>query len=164
MDASYITPFIASIQNVFGTMLQLPVQCREPAIKAEDTPSFDVSGIIGLSGEVAGSVVLSLPMETAERLVALFTGMECKADDPDFPDAIGELLNMVAGNAKAGFGDRKVSLSCPNVVIGADHHVARLTDVPCILIPCDTDCGEISLEISIQDRKAMADALDAEAA
>ncbi|MEL6741413.1 MAG: hypothetical protein AAFP26_12220 [Planctomycetota bacterium] len=29
MDAAYITPFVASIQNVFGTMLQLPVEVGE---------------------------------------------------------------------------------------------------------------------------------------
>ncbi|MCK4873315.1 MAG: chemotaxis protein CheX [Phycisphaerales bacterium] len=164
MDACYITPFITSIQNVFGTMLQLSVQRRDPSIKSDDAPSYDVSGIISLSGDVDGSTVLSMPMETALRVVSLFTGTECEADNPDFPDAIGELLNMITGNAKAGFEGRKVTLSCPNVIIGKNHHVARLSDVPSILIPFETDCGEINLEISIQDRKAMGGTVVAQAA
>jgi chemotaxis protein CheX len=159
MDASYITPFIASIQNVFSTMLQLPVTIGSPSIKNAPAPSYDVSGIIGMSGDVAGSVVLSFPQKTALRLVALFTGTEMKPDNPDFPDAVGELTNMVSGNAKGMFsGKRKVTISCPSVVIGPNHTVARPKDVPCIVIPCSTDCGDFVVEVAIQDRASAAPA------
>lgn len=154
MDASYIKPFIASIQNVFSTMLQLPVTVQAPKLKDGDATTFDVSGIIGMSGDAVGSVVLSFPRETAERVVALFSGTQLSADSADFADAIGELVNMVAGGAKALFGGKKVSISCPSVVIGQGHKLARQTDVPCVCIPCSTDCGDLNIEIAIQDRQA----------
>ncbi len=154
MDPAFITPFIASIQNVFSTMLQLPVRIGDPAIKETPNTTFDVSGIIGMSGEVAGSVVLSFPKASAERIVSLFTGSTLTADNPDFADAIGELTNMISGNAKGMFGKRKVSISCPSVIIGANHSVARPKDVPCVAIPCDTDCGNLVIEVAIQDRSA----------
>lgn len=152
MDPNYITPFIASVQNVFSTMLNLTVDVGEPHVKVEPTPSFDVSGIIGMSGDVAGSVVLSFPMETAARIVSIFAGQPLTAKDADFPDAVGELVNMISGGAKASFQGKKASISCPNVVIGAGHTVARLKDVPCIVIPCSTDCGQMVIEISVQER------------
>ena len=156
MDPTFITPFIKSISNVFSTMLQLPVQVGEPTIKNDDTASFDVSGIIGMSGEVVGSVVLSFPTEAAERIVSLFTGEESNVDAEDFSDAVGELVNMIAGGAKGMFTGREVSISCPNVVIGANHKVSRPSEVPCVVIPCETDCGELVVEIAVQDRKAQA--------
>ena len=158
MDAKYITPFIKSIQNVFSTMLQLQVNVLEPKIKAEATCTYDVTGIIGLSGDVVGSVVLSFPTGTAERVVSLFTGMELNADSDDFSDAIGELVNMVSGNAKGMFENRDVSISCPSVVLGVGHKIASPKDVPCIVIPCDTDCGEFVIEIMIDDRVSKTDA------
>ena len=155
MDPSLITPFIASIQNVFSTMLQLPVTIKEPHLKRESGTTFDVSGIIGMSGDVVGSVVLSFPKQTAVRLVALFTGTDMTADSPDFPDAIGELSNMVSGNAKGMFsGKRKVQISCPSVVIGSGHTVTRPRDIPCVAIPCSCDCGDFTVEICVQDRSA----------
>lgn len=154
MDASYISPFIQSIQNVFATMLQLPVQVGEPRVKSSKDASFDISGIIGMSGDLVGSVVLSFPTATAERVVALFTGREMKADSPDFPDAVGELVNMITGGAKVRFENRKVSISCPSVVVGSNHVVAPMKDAPCIVIPCNTDCGELVIEVTMQDRKA----------
>jgi chemotaxis protein CheX len=151
MDASYIKPFVASIQNVFSTMLQLPVTVNAPRLKEGTTATYDVSGIIGMSGDVVGSVALSFPSETAERVVALFCGSKLEASSPDFADAVGELVNMVSGGAKAMFTGKKVSISCPSVVIGKAHQIARPTDTPCVVIPCSTDCGELVIEIAIQD-------------
>jgi len=151
MDASYITPFMTSIQNVFSTMFQLPVEIGEPRIKTESKTTHDVSGIIGVSGEMIGTIVLSMPSDTAESIVALFTGMEMTTESDDFADAIGELVNMISGNAKAEFQRKGVSISCPSVVIGAGHRVASNSGTPCVMIPCTTDCGEVVLEISLKE-------------
>ena len=83
MDPTYITPFIVSVQNVFSTMLNLPVQVKEPRIKTGAESGADVSSIIGMSGDVVGSVILSFPTETARRIVSLFSGTEVAADSPD---------------------------------------------------------------------------------
>ncbi|RMH30124.1 MAG: chemotaxis protein CheX [Planctomycetota bacterium] len=154
MDPNLITPFMQSVQNVFSTMLQLPVEIGEPAVKADAATTYDVSGIIGMSGDVVGAVVLSFPKETAERIVALFTGQDTSPEDEDFADAIGELVNMVAGGAKGMFQKRQASISCPSVVIGKSHIVSRPKGVPCISIPCETDCGSLCIEVGIRDAAA----------
>lgn len=152
MDPNFIKPFVASIQNVFGTMLQLPVTVGEPRIKSGSAPEHDISGIIGMSGDVTGNVVLSLKLDAAVSIVALFCGQKLEPTSADFADAVGELVNMVSGNAKAMFKDRKVQISCPSVVIGGNHQIARPSDVPCVVIPCHTDCGEVTIEIAIRER------------
>lgn len=151
MSSEYIMPFVESVGNVFETMLQLPVTNGTPAIKPHDTPAADVSGIIGLTGDVDGTIVLGFPTATAERAVAVFTGMEIASDHEDFADAIGELVNMVSGNAKAKFTGKKAAISCPSVVIGAGHSVFGRKDVKCIRIPCECDLGEFYVDIAIRD-------------
>ncbi len=154
MDASMITPFINSIQNVFSTMFQLPVEIGEPRIKADRKASHDVTGISGVSGEMTGTIVLSMPQDAASSIVTLFTGMEFDTDSADFADAVGELVNMISGNAKAEFQRKGVSISCPSVVIGADHTIAVQSGTPCVLIPCSTDCGEVVLEVALREAEA----------
>jgi chemotaxis protein CheX len=151
MDSSYITPFMTSIQNVFSTMFQLPVEIGEPSIKTDKTATHDVSGIIGVSGEMVGTIVLSMPKAAASSIVTLFTGMEMDTDSDDFADAIGELVNMISGNAKAEFQRKGVSISCPSVVVGSDHRVSSPSDTACVMIPCTTDCGEVVLEIALRE-------------
>ena len=151
MDQSLITPFIHSIQNVFTTMLQLPVEIGEPSLKRERTATHDVSGIIGVSGEMVGTIVLSMPIAAAESVVQLFTGETFETNSLDFADAVGELVNMVSGNAKAEFQRKGVSISCPSVVIGSNHVVSTQSGTPCVKIPCATDCGEVVLEVALRE-------------
>jgi chemotaxis protein CheX len=154
MDPQYITPFIKSTKNVFSTMLNMQVTINEPTVKIGSPATYDVSGIIGMSGDVVGSVVLSFPKETAERLVTAFCGMEFKSDSPDFADAIGELVNMVSGSAKGMFVDKDVSISCPSVVIGSGHQINTRSDTPCVSIPCSTPQGDLTIEVAIREAEA----------
>lgn len=149
MDPAYITPFVSSISNVFETMLQLPVSVGTPGIKSEATPTYDVSGIIGMTGDVEGTVVLSFPTATAERAVGLFTGMELAADHEDFADAIGELVNMVSGGAKAQFDGKEVGISTPTVIVGSGHNVYGRKSMTTIEIPCTCDIGQFNVEVSL---------------
>lgn len=158
MDPTFIKPFIASVQNVFTTMLQLPVKVGAPRIKDPGAGCSDVSGIIGMSGDVVGSVVLSFPSQTASRIVSLFTGTQMEPGTSDFSDAVGELVNIVSGGAKAMFTGKKVSISCPSVVCGPNHTVASQSDTPCIVIPCSTDCGDFVIELAIRERANVAGA------
>lgn len=150
MDSSYVTPFVKSVQNVFETMLQLPVQIGQPSLKKAGEASFDVSGIISMTGDVDGSVVLSFPTAVAERVVSLFTGSDMAHTHEDFADAVGELVNMVSGGAKAQFVGKRVTIGCPSVVIGPDHTVYGRKDVVCILLPCITDVGDFSVEVAFK--------------
>ena len=158
MDPTLISPFVKSVQNVFATMLQLPVEVEDPKIKDGKSTTYDVSAIIGMSGDCVGSVVLSFEQESALRIVALFTGAEASVDSSDFADAVGELVNMISGGAKAMFEGRKASISTPSVVLGANHVVSSQKDVPTIVLPCVTDCGRFAIEIAIQDQVESADA------
>jgi chemotaxis protein CheX len=150
VDATLIAPFISSVQHVFSTMFQLPVEVGTPSMKKGNACSHDVSGIIGMSGEFQGNVVLSMPSDTAIAVITLFTGEKYSTDSDDFADAVGEIINMICGNAKATFQRKNVSITCPSVVVGPNHRVTGQSDIPCVLIPCTTDCGELILEVAIR--------------
>ncbi len=150
MDHSYILPFIKSVSNVFETMLQTKVKISKPVLRQPNQPRFDVSGIIGMSGDVEGTIILSFPSPVAIACVAKFTGMEMATDDEDFADAIGELVNMVSGSAKAEFQGKKVAITCPSVVIGPNHVVFGNRDVVGINIPCETELGHFIVEIGLK--------------
>jgi chemotaxis protein CheX len=150
MDSTYITPLIDSAKNVFETMLQLSVEVGQPAVKESGQPSHDVSGIIGLSGDLEGAMALSFSTDTGERLISLFVGEHIDHSNEDFADAVGELINMISGGAKANFAGKSVNIACPTVIIGQDHKVFSRKDVTCISIPCNCDCGDFTVEFSIR--------------
>lgn len=151
MNSSYITPFIFSTKNVFQTMLGMTITFGKPELRSSiPTQAFDVSGLIGMSGDLVGSVMLNFPMESAKGIINQFTGLKIDPNSEDFGDAVGELVNMVSGSAKAQFEGKDVSISCPSVVVGQNHKIQQPTDSICITIPCESDCGRFAVEVCIK--------------
>jgi chemotaxis protein CheX len=149
INPKLIVPFVNAVRNVFSTMVKVPTEIERPIIKGAPGASYDVSSIIGFSGDVVGSVVVSFQLEAAKKLVAAFAQMELEVNTPDFADALGELANMIAGNAKKDLGCN-ANISTPSVIVGAGHHVARLSDVPTLVVPCKTPVGDFAVEVSIK--------------
>jgi chemotaxis protein CheX len=152
VDASLIMPFIQSAQNLFVTMLRMEVQVGKPTPVDPNNSSvqFDVSGIIGMSGDMEGSVILSFADTTAEQVVSQFTGMTMSRADEDFSDAVGELVNIIAGGAKSKFEGKNVNLTCPSVVIGNNHVVHGRKGMVGITIPCRCKLGNFNIDVMIK--------------
>ena len=149
MDVKYINPFLVAVQNVFDTMLSLPFKLGKAHIKDDPLPLYEVSGIIGLSGDVTGSVVISLSRQIACQLASALSGENLTELNDDCIDAIGEITNMIAGNAKKDFPGDHNSLSIPNVVIGR-HKVAYPKGTPIIALPCETSAGRLAIDIALK--------------
>ena len=149
MDVNYINPFLKAIDNIFETMIDVPFTLGQPSLKKNDIPSHEISGIIGITGEVIGCVVVSFPESVALQLASKLLQEKLTKVDEDCTDAIGEIANMVAGDAKKGFPKGNTSISVPTVIIG-QHRIAFPKGVPIISIPCGTEAGSFSIEVALK--------------
>jgi chemotaxis protein CheX len=70
--------------------------------------------------------------------------------DDDVLDAVGELANMVAGQAKAELEEYELNVSLPNVIIGEGHEICFPSDITTIAVPFDTDFGPLQLEVGLE--------------
>jgi chemotaxis protein CheX len=148
--------FADAVRSVSETMAGVPVQTGAPARKEPGGPRYDVSGVIGFAGEIAGSLVIRFPLPVAAGLVTgLAGGMTFAPESSDFADAVGELANMVAGAAKSRIG-KAASISVPVVIVGAGHAVPALSDVPVIVIPCTCQHGPFVLELNLKHQPSAA--------
>lgn len=146
MKPDHFTPFIKSVGTVFETMLNLQVSIDKPYCRSATAKGHDISAVIGLTGDVVGSVVLGFSNEAARSIVARLCQTE-DLSDAELYDAVGELVNMISGSAKAMMEGRRTSISCPSVITGPGHTIAGVNDRPVIVIPCSTECGSFSLEL-----------------
>ena len=154
IDPSYIKPFVVAAKNIFETMIEVPFSLGKPTLKkGSDVPPHEISSIIGVSGNVSGCVVISLTHDIAFYLVSALIGDEISELNDDCTDAIGEIANMIAGNAKTDFPTSDNSISVPSVVVGK-HKVSYPTGVPVITIPCILDKGEMFIEVALKVKAA----------
>jgi len=150
MNVAYINPFISATMNFFKTMLRVDAAPGKPGIKHEPYPPHDISAVIGLSGEAQGSVALSFPKIVALKIVSAMLGSEIKIVGPELTDGIGEVVNIIAGNAKGDLTAFKLSISLPNIIIGKDHVVVSPTGAPTIVVPFTSVFGNFSMEVSLK--------------
>ena len=148
MNAKYITPIIVSVQNVFATMIQLPVVSGKQCFKKEKRPTTEVISMITMSGPVSGFICLGI----SKRLAFLLSSklLECQVSEAngDCIDAIGEITNMIAGNAKSEFPDDGIIISVPKVVFGTAKEPYP-TAAPVISIPFETQGEVLLVDMSI---------------
>jgi chemotaxis protein CheX len=86
-------------------------------------------------------------------VASVFAGVDIGEGHPDFADAIGELANMVAGNAKKDLHGMKLGISLPSVVLGKEHVISQSRTAPRLVIPCDVDYGRFFVEVAMRVEK-----------
>src|SRR4051794_3696586 len=100
MGSPYVTIFVDATTSVFEMMLGTTLSPRDP-VTASGKPAHAISGVIGLSGDAKGLVVLSLCRDVALSATEALLGARPAEMDASVADTVGELTNMVAGAAKA---------------------------------------------------------------
>ena len=148
MHAKYIAPVIAAVQNVFATMIQLPVVPGKQFFKKDKRPTTEVISTITLSGPVAGFICLGLSRNLAFILASRLLDSQIGEASAECIDAIGELTNMIAGNAKSEVPDQRIAISVPEVVLDPSGAVFPL-NVPVISIPFQTQGEELLLDMGL---------------
>ncbi len=152
LNVDYINPFIEAVSNTFSTMAGLTIVRDKIFLKGEGEEGYGVSGIIGLGGEVSGSVVLNFPEAVAIAAVSKFVGEEFTTITSAVVDGVGELTNIVAGDAKNRLVQKgyKFDIGLPKIVTGRNYITAQQKGIPCIVIAFTSEIGRFSIEVSLK--------------
>lgn len=83
--------------------------------------------VIAIMGDIAWSIYLGFPRNTAEVLCEAFAGFEVPFESEDMGDAIGEVANILAGSIKSMLDKRGFSteISLPSVMRVDGLHVLK---------------------------------------
>jgi chemotaxis protein CheX len=150
MQVAHINPFLKSVANTFSTMLGAQTKRGELTLGDPRKRKFPISGIIGLSGEASGMVVINLSTEVAIKAASKMLMEEQTELNNDVLDAVGELANIIAGQAKADLAEYNLSVSLPNVVTGEGHEVRFPSNNPPLCVAFETDLGPLFLEVGFE--------------
>ena len=91
MDVKFINPFLEGTVEVLKTMAFVNPRPGKPYLKKGNLAKGDVSGIIGLTGAVKGSLALSFSSGSILKIVSNMLGEEMTSINGDIRDAVGGL-------------------------------------------------------------------------
>lgn len=149
MDNAFIDPIEESAVNVFETMLGCTPTRTDVTISDSFRNEFDVTGVIGLSGQASGTIIISLEEQVALSAAGAMLCMECSQLDEDVLDVVGELTNMIAGNAKARLEQYEMKLALPTVITGTEHVIRFTSKVRPAIVSFQCKWGKFSIEVAL---------------
>jgi chemotaxis protein CheX len=137
MDVKFINPFVMAAQTVFKTMLSIETNMGKPILKDVRATSGDVTGIMGLVGDRKGTIAISFREAGAIFVFKTLTGDECSKIGPEVVDSIGEVTNIISGQARKEFEKAGINLKAaiPMVVVGHNVELNFITKIPIISLP-----------------------------
>jgi len=154
----YIQPFIKVCEAVFRDFCHTEAKAGRVFFVSKDEyeSNWDISGIIGLSGEASGAVAISLRDTTSIEITGILTGTRHTQIDADVTDAIGELINIIVGNVKKEFEEElRIKISLPSIVKGRSHSIvwpSEKTRIICIPFTVFND-QEFCLSVAVDPSK-----------
>ena len=151
-DVALAKPFVQATINVLSSMTGLSPVPGKPYVKKTDKAQGDVSAIVGITGCKSGAVALSFSQSCAIALVKGLLGDAIEDIIADTRDAVGEITNMISGQARATLSEMGLPLqgSTPSIVFGANHSLSFPGQVTTVAIPFETDYGAFTLEFCFQ--------------
>ncbi|MEN0110055.1 MAG: chemotaxis protein CheX [Planctomycetota bacterium] len=150
MKVEHINPFLKAVTNTFTTMLAADATRGELQLGDAKVRHFPISGLIGLSGKAQGMVVINLSTEVALQAASAMLMEEMTEVNDDVLDAVGELANVVAGQAKTDLDEYELSVGLPNVITGEGHEIRFPSSAPPLVVPFKTDFGPLRLEVGFE--------------
>ena len=152
MDAELINPFINATKNVLKTMAFASCAPGKPYLKKDDIATGDVTGIIGITGDCNGTIAVTFDEGSILNIVSKMFEEKMETLNHDISDAVGELVNMISGQARRELGEtgRVFDAAIPSVISGKGHNISHYTEGPKIAIPFTTEGGKFTIEVCLE--------------
>jgi chemotaxis protein CheX len=144
-----VQAFQLATSTVFKTMLGMEITAGPVEHCDQMIARHEVSGIISLSGPVAGDIVVSFEERSAMLATGAMLGNEPTELDNDVVDAVGELTNMIVGSAKGRLELRNLQLALPTVVMGKGHRIGFKAGICPISLPFTCQWGTFCVELAL---------------
>ncbi|KAF5033564.1 Chemotaxis phosphatase CheX [anaerobic digester metagenome] len=145
-------PFVAATINVLSTMAGITPTAGPPYVKKNNVAKGDVSAVIGITGHKNGTISVTFTKKCAIALVKAMLGDDIQDIVQDIKDAVGEVTNMISGQARAGLAEMGMTFqgATPSVIMGDGHTISHITKAPIIAIPFGTPHGDFTVEFCFE--------------
>ena len=143
-------PFIQATIHVLSTMACITPVAGTPYIKNNDLAQGDVSAVVGITGYKSGTISVTFTKKCAIGVVRGMLGDDIQDVVQDTKDAVGEITNMISGQARSGLTEIGLNFqgSTPTVIMGDNHTISHITKSSVVAIPFTSNAGEFTVEFS----------------
>lgn len=130
LNADDLKLFVNSVRRYFSVTTPQEPQITSAFLGTSDIQGYDFNGVVSFSGSYNGHVMVSMPGKLLRELLVL--QHETDLSDANLLDAVGEIANTLAGNARKSLGP-ELQISVPVKLKGSSGIKARVRKHPYVI-------------------------------
>ena len=159
MKMELIQPFINAADAVLSQGLQGATRVDHLAMEEEGYRRKGVAGMISLSGDIEGRIILDLEAQTAVRVASHYAGAELPESDGLIKETIFELANQIVGNAVCALNDQGFKFRVhPPLLLSSEEGDKTSEDVEAQMMCFATTLGTVFMNVALRfNKNRMAD-------
>ena len=152
INVEYINPFLMAATNIIKDICQIDMQVGKPYVKQTAFADDSVIIMIGITGEMRGSVIIALTYNKALEIASnMMMGMPVTELDEMATSAISELGNMIMGNAATILSTKGVGIDITPPTLCRGNLTITQSYTKNICIPLSGDDITIELDVAVKD-------------
>ena len=152
INVEYINPFLMAATNIIKDICQIDMQVGKPYVKQTAFADDSVIIMIGITGEMRGSVIIALTYNKALEIASnMMMGMPVTELDEIATSAISELGNMIMGNAATILSTKGVRIDITPPTLCRGNLTITQSYTKNICIPLSGDDITIELDVAVKD-------------
>jgi chemotaxis protein CheX len=159
MKMELIQPFINAADAVLSQGLQGTTRIGNLTMEEDAYRRKGVAGMVALTGDIEGRIILDLEPQTAIRVASHYAGADLPESDTLVKETIFELANQVVGNAISALNDQGFHFRVhPPLLLTAAEGDKTSEDVEALMICFETGMGPIFMNVALRyNQKRMAE-------
>ena len=150
MKEEFVNPFLVPAKLVWEKELKQTLELESAELVSHQFTTEDITAVIGVSGQLQGNVLYGFSMETAKSLISTMLGDGVDASDGIALSALGEIANMITGNAATNLAEQgyRCSISPPVMLEPMGSRISTLGGSQ-ILVTFTSAVGPLHIRISL---------------
>lgn len=153
MNKEIINPLYEATQDVFKLMFDLDTEKNGIEIIEDMVQSNDANVVLGVTGDLKGSIIFGFTKEMAIEMVKIMSGMEIEEIDGFASSALGEVANIIGGNTMTilSSNNRICDIVPPQVFVG-DYKTLSLSDEKATVLNMKTKIGDFEIIVFLRSK------------
>lgn len=151
-----IKPFLRASSEVIVTLLdQMPPEEELLEVGEGQELGGDVASFIGVAGSVAGRVIITMNDTDALRFASIMLQKKVHELDGLVKSAIGEMANMIAGNATIELSGKgfPCDITPPTVLCGENVKISHMKGLESLSVKYNTGVGAVNVIIALRENR-----------
>lgn len=153
MKVEYVNSFYKAAKDVFQLLVDIEPQRGDLKVVEDLSSHMDANVELGVVGDLNGTILFSFPKSMTLEMVKIMSGMEMDKIDNFASSALGEVANIIGGNALTLLAKHNYTcdIEPPQIFVG-EYKPLSVGKDKALLLPLLTPIGEFDITMLLKEK------------